>query len=142
MPLYNYSCWNCQGHFTEWAPMDQSAEGIECPNCGKLAQRAVSAPRVISDYEGYLCPVTDKWIDGRAAHIENLKRTGSRVLETGEKEAAIARRAQEEYQFDRSLDETVERQLDILPSAAKEQLANELSSGIDAVVTRSTPNGN
>jgi hypothetical protein len=41
---------------------------------------------VARDYEGYNCPVTGNWIEGRAAHRENLKRTGCRVFEPGELE--------------------------------------------------------
>lgn len=37
-----------------------------------------------SEYEGYECPVTGKWVEGKHAHRENLKRTGCRLLERGE----------------------------------------------------------
>lgn len=50
---------------------------------------------VAPDYRGYECPVSGKWIDGRAAHRENLKRTGCRLLERGEKEEAPKRRQEE-----------------------------------------------
>jgi len=50
---------------------------------------------VASDYEGYQCPVTDKWIEGRYAHKENLKRTGCRLLEPGESRDAPKRMADE-----------------------------------------------
>lgn len=39
---------------------------------------------VSSDYEAYECPKTGRMIEGRAAHRENLKRTGCRVYEAGE----------------------------------------------------------
>ncbi len=44
----------------------------------------LAAPRVMSDYEAYECPVTGKGIEGRRAHKENLKHTGCRLLEKGE----------------------------------------------------------
>lgn len=47
-------------------------------------QKAGKAAYVSSDYEAYDCPVTGKMIEGRAAHRENLKRTGCRILEKGE----------------------------------------------------------
>lgn len=50
------------------------------------------APYVSSDYDAYDCPVTGKMVEGRAAHRENLKRTGCRILEKGEKEHAAKRR--------------------------------------------------
>tara|TARA_R110000824_G_scaffold137452_2_gene301564 strand:- start:1973 stop:2302 length:330 start_codon:yes stop_codon:yes gene_type:complete len=46
-----------------------------------------ATPMVIGDYDAYECPVTGSMIDGRRAHIENLKQTGCRLLEPGEKEA-------------------------------------------------------
>lgn len=39
---------------------------------------------VVRDYEGYDCPVTGKWVEGRAAHRENLKKHGCHILEKGE----------------------------------------------------------
>lgn len=44
------------------------------------------------DYQGYDCPITGRFIEGRAAHRENLKRHGCRNLEKGEHEWAAKRR--------------------------------------------------
>lgn len=41
---------------------------------------------ITQDYKPYECPVTGKMIEGRAAHRENLKQTGCRILEKGERE--------------------------------------------------------
>ena len=41
---------------------------------------------VSSDYEGYQCPVSGSWIEGRAAHRENMKKHDVHVLEKGERE--------------------------------------------------------
>lgn len=121
--------------------MAESGAGKECLECGQLAPRAISAPRIVSDYEGYQCPVTDKWIEGRAAHEENLKRTGSRILEPGEQAEASRRRQYDEQQFECSVEETAERAVTALPSEKREKLYNELTiGGLDATVTRSTPN--
>lgn len=42
--------------------------------------------QIAKDYEGYTCPITDKWIEGKTAHKENLKVHGCRVFEKGELE--------------------------------------------------------
>lgn len=42
------------------------------------------APLIAGDIAPYACPVTGRMVDGRADHKENLKRTGSRILEKGE----------------------------------------------------------
>ena len=43
MPDYNYQCESCGG-FTANRPMSAFASPAECPHCGALAPRAVSAP--------------------------------------------------------------------------------------------------
>lgn len=49
-----------------------------------IARGNFPIPRISGDYEAYECPVTGKMIEGRAAHGENLKQTGCRLLENGE----------------------------------------------------------
>lgn len=41
---------------------------------------------IATDYSAYECPVTGRMIEGRAAHRENLKQHGCRLLEKGERE--------------------------------------------------------
>lgn len=61
---------------------------------------------VSSDYKGYTCPVSGKWIEGRAAHRENLKRTGCRILEKGEREQNERNRRESE---ERSVNQLAEK---------------------------------
>ena len=51
-----------------------------------VARSDLPTPMIVSDYAPYECPVTGKTIEGRRAHEENLKATGCRILERGEKE--------------------------------------------------------
>lgn len=55
---------------------------------GELVPKRLAPPKkstvLLRDIPAYDCPVTGKMIDGRAAHRENLKRQGCRVLEPGE----------------------------------------------------------
>lgn len=64
---------------------------------------------VVRDYEGYQCPVTDKWIEGRKAHSENLKRTGCRLLEKGEHEHAARERKDADKRLEKTIDVAVEK---------------------------------
>ena len=69
---------------------DRMGPFITC-DINEVPQQAVNCntglrAMISSDAAGYDCPVTGKWIDGRAAHRENLKRTGCRVFEPGEKQ--------------------------------------------------------
>lgn len=52
-------------------------------------------PQIVSDYAAYECPVTGNMIEGRAAHRENLKRTGCRLYEKGETQDFIRNRERE-----------------------------------------------
>lgn len=68
------------------------------------------AAQISRDYEGYTCPVTNRWVEGRRAHRENLKQQGCRVLEKGEREHNEKRRHEEaNASIDRMVDETVNR---------------------------------
>jgi len=66
------------GPFLEFAVKEKRQEAEVFDN--------VAVPQISSDYGVYDCPVTGKMIEGRADHRENLKRTGCRLLEKGERE--------------------------------------------------------
>lgn len=137
MPLYSYACPQ-HGQFSEIIPMAESSLPQLCPTCSTASPRQLSRPRIVTDYPGYNCPVTDRWIEGRAAHQENLKVTGSRILEPGEKEASAAYRQREQEGFENRLADTAERLYEGLPSEKREKLAAELTSGLDISYERST----
>ena len=99
-------------------------------------ERRLCAPRVVSDYAGYQCPVTGGWVEGRRAHEENLKRHGCRVLESGETEAFRKSRVQEEAKLDREVDATVEQFYETLPTEKREALATAVQSGLDVSIDR------
>lgn len=61
------------------------------------------------DYRPYRCPVTGKPVEGRRAHQENLKRTGCRVLEKGEKEHNMRERAESDRKLERTVSDAVDR---------------------------------
>lgn len=46
--------------------------------------RPIAAPQLARDYGAYQSPVGTGMVEGRAAHREDLKRSGCRVLEVGE----------------------------------------------------------
>ena len=135
MPLYTYKCRVSGETFDRIAPMAASADPRICA-CGAVGDRVISPTRINKDYEDYTCPVTGKLISGRVAHEENLKRTGSRVFEPGEKDAMMRRKAAEEAAFDKKIEDSVEQAIDALPSAKREALANEMTAGVTAEVVR------
>lgn len=134
MPLYDYQC--DAGHrFDRIVKLQNLSEEQFC-FCGRSASRVIRAPAVRGDYAGYDCPVTGKWIEGRKAHNENLKRHGCRVFERGEKEAAMKHHAREEAALDKSVDATVDEFVAKLPARKREQLFTEVQQGATASVVR------
>lgn len=136
MPIYDYHCSVCN-HSREVAKPLALLDRVErCTNCDFAMNRQVSAPMVRGDYPGYDCPVTGKWIEGKRAHEENLKKHSCRVLEGGETREFQRRRKDDEKKLDDAVDATVEQFVEALPAAKKEQLAQELAAGADVQVTR------
>ena len=136
MPIYAYRCGGCgtsQDIFKRIAQLD---EPESCERCGASMTRQVAAPAVLGDYPGYACPITGDWIEGRKAHIENLKKHGCRVYEPGETAQARTSADFAEKQLESSIESTVEEFIEKLPTRKREQLATELESGVDVGVIR------
>lgn len=136
MPIYEYSCGTCRDRQERLLPLSQYADPQVCEVCGGLLHKRISAPMVLGDYPGYECPVTGKWVEGRKQHLENLKRTGCRVQESGEKEQYVERRRREEDKFDAAVEATAEKFVEGLAPEKKEQLVNEVAAGVDVTIER------
>lgn len=134
MPLYSYKC-QCGKAFDRFLKLADYQAPQTC-ECGAVAEKVLTAAAVRGDYEGYQCPVSGSWIEGRRAHEENLKRHGCRVLEPGETQASRAGAAAEESALDAKIENTVEGFIQTLPSAKREQLATELANEADTTVVR------
>lgn len=92
MPVYDYNCPKCDTTQERFLPLkDLDVVKVRCPVCLSMMERRISAPMVRGDYEAYNCPITGKLVEGKRAHIENLKRNGCRVLEPGETREAMKR---------------------------------------------------
>ena len=137
MPTYDFECPACQ-HIERDVMRSLAEYGTLhlCPLCETPSRQLLSTPHIVMDYAGYQCPVTEKWIEGRAAHRENLKRQGCRVLEPGETEQVRRAKQRAEADFDRSLDNTVDELLHHAGSDKVERLCNEVASGVTAAVER------
>jgi len=131
MPVYEFKCAN--GHsFTRFLKIADYDLPQTCKRCGGVAERQISAPRVMGDLKPYTCPITNKLIEGRKAHEENLKVHGCRVLEPGEREDFDKRKKQQDIELEKSINASVERFVEAAPAEKLERLANEISSGVSA----------
>lgn len=137
MPLHDYQCH--LGHVTE-RMLPAGVDTTRCDTCGLEANKVfLTPPLVRGDLPGYVSPVSGEWIEGRRAREEDLRRTGCRPYDEGEKEAAERHRAREEREFDKRLDETIDSTIQGWDARKRERLQSEMDAGVDAVVARTTP---
>ena len=135
MPLYDFKC--LDGHkFERMVPLAEFDNSQFCA-CGNPATRVINPIRFSVENVGYDCPITGEWIGSKRQHENNLAKHGCRVYEAGETEQAKKAKAQADAEFEKRLDETVEKEFEALPSAKKEALAAELTHGVDLGYTRS-----
>lgn len=93
MPMYTCVCDQCgrsEVIFRHIANRDSNL-----PACHGSMRRAVEAPTVQTDLPGYQSPIDGRWIEGRRARTEDLKRSNCRPWEGMESERKEAiKRAQ------------------------------------------------
>lgn len=108
MPIYEYACGR-HGKFEGWALVSARHEAQKCPRCGFASPFVISAPRVFSDYPGYISPATGEWVEGRKARLDDLAKSGCRPYETGEVQDQQRRAAAAERELDQQVDSIVEQ---------------------------------
>jgi putative FmdB family regulatory protein len=110
MPVYEYRC--SEGHiFERILPVAEYLAPQFC-DCGERGQKVIlHAPRIFGDYEGYESPATGAWVEGRRAREEDLRRSGCRPYESGEREEMIKRQDANERQLDKVVDTVVDNTL-------------------------------
>ncbi len=136
MPLYDYKCATCgrgEERMLKLADLEQTQS---CRHCGFAMNRQLSAPMIVADYAGYESPVTGKWIEGRKAHQEELKRTGCRIFEPGEKEAFERSRKADDEKLDQAIEASADEFIAKLPTEKRDKLAAEMDNGLDVQITR------
>lgn len=136
MPIYVYKCMN-NHTFEKFLKMADADEEQFCA-CGRPGHKQVTAARVVADYAGYECPITGDWIEGRAAHRENLAKHGCRVFEPGEQASAASYVAKQELEMDKAVEATVDEFIATLPVEKRDALASGLDAGLDVEFTKGT----
>lgn len=106
--------------------------------CGKKAKRVISAPMLA--YAQRDC-IYDSPIDGRpitswAQRKEDLARNGCEEYDPGVKQDYHRRVKREQNALERQLDDTIEAEIDKMPTRKREKLQNELDAGATAVPER------
>lgn len=140
MPLHNFHCPN--GHvFEKYQPVDALREYAKCPHCpadGKKVFLRAPMGFVRADVR-YESPVDGRPITNYQEHLEELARTDTVVYEHGIKQDQERNARQRMEKLERAVDQTVEKEIALMPAQKKEKLAAELEGGLAAEPGRITP---
>src|SRR5258708_13417503 len=137
MPIYAYSCRGCGAQFDRYLPM-ALCSSLVIHDCAGVGQKIFLPPMVRGDLPGYTSPIDGRWIEGRRARLEDLRRNNCRPYETGEKEYHERARVQEKARLDAKITEPVQPAFDKMPTRKKELLEQEIAAGATTEVQRST----
>lgn len=107
MPMYGCVCQEC-GHY-ETIFRHISGRDDTPMHCSGKMQRVVEAPAVQVDIGGYTSPIDGRWIEGKAARREDLKRNNCRPWEgmEAEKKAAIQRSKEADKIYEKGVEAAV-----------------------------------
>lgn len=126
MPLYEYCCTTCEKRQSRFLPVSQYKAKQYCDNpaCGQFVAdgaglnvdhpqeplvKLVCAPAVFGDYEEYISPATGKLVRGKQQHLEDLKQSGCRIFEPGERQQEIKKSQERQANLEKHIDECVEK---------------------------------
>lgn len=104
MPMYDYRCAKCGEDQTAFNHISERHSGPNC--CGEPMALQISAPAVRADLPGYQSPIDGRWIEGRVARNEDLRRNGCRPWEgmEAERQHAASVKASDEAKFDKAIE--------------------------------------
>lgn len=107
MPLYSCVCHECGQKTSIYRAIASRDDTPE--HCGEKMQRIVEAPAVQVDIGGYTSPIDGRWIEGKAARREDLKRNNCRPWEgmESEKKEALKRAAAADKDYEKGVEAAV-----------------------------------
>jgi putative FmdB family regulatory protein len=108
MPLYEYMCPQCEKSFTVFKKLVDYLTPAE-HSCGTEGLRIISRPMIAVDYPAYISPASGRLIQGKKQHEDELKRTGCRLLEPGERNDMERRKKEADVKEDKMIDTMVEK---------------------------------
>lgn len=107
MPMYGCICPKCGKYETIFRHI--SARDDTPMHCESKMERIVEAPSVQVDIGGYTSPIDGRWIEGKSARREDLKRNNCRPWEgmESEKKEALRRAAAADANFEKGVEAAV-----------------------------------
>jgi len=137
MPTYTYECGTCRKLFTKFSTMREHRNTSEC-ECGSIAGQIIVAPpmMIIPQDFYYESPIDGRPITNRKQRLEDMARSGCVEYDPGVKQDYQRRIEQGERDLERAIDETVDRELELMPLIKKERLVEEMKAGFDLETVR------
>lgn len=135
--IYEFEC--SAGHvFEVVCALKDHKSKRRCPTCKKMARTRISAVKGFTRQEcRYDCPITGEPITSYAQHRDNLKRHGCQEYDPEMKTDAARFRKEQDDRLDKSVEESVERQIETMPGYKRERLGKELEHGAEIEMVRS-----
>jgi putative FmdB family regulatory protein len=135
MPIYTYHCDN-KHRFETYLPVSRYDEPQTC-ECGASSKRIITAPMVFVKPDiRYTSPVDGRPITSRAQRRDDLARNNCIEYDPEVKKDFHRRIEREDREFDKAVDETVEREVAHMPARKREKLEAELAGGFDVQPVR------
>lgn len=129
MPIYEYLC-ESHGKFERYLPFSEYDKPQNC-ECGEPAKKLISLPTVfVSSDVCYDSPIDGRPITSRKQRVEDMARSGCVEYDPGVKQDRERFIEKSQKQLESKIDQTIESEIEKMPSVKKERLANELQSGL------------
>lgn len=140
MPLHDYACNECMEVDERHVAVADLDKPQHC-DCGAVMQRVFLTPPMgfVQPDIHYTSPVDGRPITNRQEHLEELARTDTVVYEPGIKQDQERNQLRREEALERSIEQTVEKEVATMPARKREKLAAELEGGLTAEPARTTP---
>lgn len=142
MPLHDYLCRTCGSEVEISCRVAELSLTRFC-RCGSVYERIYKtfpAAFVAIDI-CYDSPIDGRAITTKQARIEDLRRNGCRPYDHGEMEEVQRRKAKAEVELDRSIDDTVEKEVALMPQRKRELLEQEVRAGATTEIVRKDGTG-
>lgn len=130
--IYEYSC-QCGNEFERILPAAEYKTPQWC-HCGLQGERVISRPMLVTVKRDicYDSPIDGRPITSWKQRQEDLARNGCQEYDPEMRKDTDRRLAREDAELDAKIEQTVEAEIEKMPSRKKEALANELLGGASA----------
>ena len=128
MPSYLYVC-SEHGRFEVINRMKDHKNHAECQVCGEECSQVITAPTLIIPKEmRYVSPATGAIITSEAARKRDMANSECIEYEPGMKQDYERRIVESDRSLDKLVDETVDREVALMPAAKREALETAASA--------------